>query len=1121
MKGIYDPQKIPQHFFYFAWKKVQSFYHAEHGFYDPVELMEFELNLDQKLQEIRMNFKDLTYVPSRTYTYLLPKSPKDGIPRFRPIVQFSVTDQVAWTVVTLVLSEWFDTNEMIGELIPVENLEQRGQYNWMLPWSFNNRIKRVFQKNEFDENYDRLYVDYNNKSLYESFQWGLRNLRETRKAQIESILIKHDEYFIGEADIKEFYPNLKKKFIKEAIYSRFKCLSAGGLSDCFSKWEAILEQMFEFEIDYTSILVELQSFNSNSFNLLVEGLKVNDTSISSINKYLNQTLPIGLISSGFLANCALTHYFDSKIQEYIQIRSEGNIQIYFTRYTDDMMIVSSHGEEILKFIDKIRELLEEIGLGLAEEKVKPKRNTPKRDELDKIMKKLSSLSTPDGELEDFSEFLKKMNHELDEDEKLKPMLKEDRIPGSTSVIEMLSQIGDNNLWAMNHEELEDYIRELLRLIDTRFDETEIKDETKVSFSAWRIRTSIAEYGARGKNIEVFNAKDKILKAIDTYPYKPSLIDYYIMHLFDISSSEAISKHLATFLNKFRTKASYKEIGNVAGNGYGSYLRSRVLVAISENWNLLPYSLRKSAQGVIFRSVMNWYKHHPEWHEKAALYFLFSKIDLQRDPGAMLGEQLQSETNEILKNAFALFKMNQKEESYFYEDFDINKDFNPARLKVLLTNMKKRRVKDDQDKNLIRDEEKDFIHWVWDLFKKHTERERNNAGHSNSTLKFSIYLAKHHIESIPSHLYIYWMMMPDNLLSEALNESLDMYEVLDSLVSEWVGYSPVKSKLKHVIAFTDALKSLENNNINNKCYCYVRGRMTNIGRIKQALFMETNGLKLLPEKWQTDILYNDNQPSTSLDSVPIPLLDWLTVVASGKGKEDYRGIVNSLSELEIIHLMVVIIKEANKCAPDLFTIRKINISIGSWSTWREQLRQTAKLEVKREEGQFPKISIRDDQLDPYSQKMKKIMHYVKKQWPNPSDSNDYIYCLVFSILFMSISLSSKSKEYYNLSSIFKWHSLQQIINETNGPSSTISSLLVSTLNILTQIYKLQYEDLGNVKLPYKAMSTDDVISLEVYEKRIKEQLRLSNENVVKWSQGLLEVIHVNMDIISKDGSNGNR
>ncbi|GED33831.1 hypothetical protein P9G84_25445 [Brevibacillus centrosporus] len=1120
MKKIFSPKEIPLHYFYIAWKKARHFAQTSYGIFDPVEISDFEMNLDTRLQNIKHDFKIFDdvkpYKMEETIAYLLPKAPKNDHKRYRPMVQFSLRDQVAWTVVVLVLSEWFDTNEEIGKLIPVNETELRKTYNWMVPWSYNNRLKRIFQKNEFDGSYERLYIHYNHKSLYESFQWSLRNLREQRVREFEKVLESYEEAYYGEADIKEFYPTLRREHILQALKQRFEQLFEANVmsEDCVKQWNMLLKQMLQFQTDYSGIINELQSHNElKSFeeSLFPSG----DGSSDNIQELLNTTLPIGLVASGFLSNCALTIYLDIPMNNFLlELKNElkkdtGVLHLaYITRYTDDMMIISSNREIIWKSIQEINRLLGLVGLSLAEEKVSPK-----------IESRYESLKTQINQLECLDKnsmlniFLEKQLEEIKKSESPKSIKRRDRIPGSTAVIEKLSQIGENSLLAMNHEELDLYIRELLKLIDTTFEEREIKDETKVAFSSWRIRTGIAETTKRKRPFRHYRAKDRLLRAVEKYPFKVSLIDYYIMHLFDIAANEAIEQELESFLRQFSVSNEYNS-ENIGF--YGSYLRTRVLLALADNWSLIPYSKRNVIQGVLFRAVMSWYNLLPIWHEKQAIYRMFTVTDITRDPGVIqviAGESIKSVTH-----SYALFKMNLRESIHFHENSDAKKSLSASRLKVLLDIFKGRRGKEESARNVLVTEEEDFINWAWAYFHSLSPSEQN----VDYWLDFSLILAKHSIKHIPQRTFQLWMKFKVNTIrNEAIHELIDL---LDRVIEDWMRYK--EGSDKYVKRFARALDITSG----NLFFAYTKNRLINLARIKQALCMASNGLKVLPNDWKRDFIQDlsDNQCSP-LNNVQIPLIDWLTAVSTSV-QPDKSGLTNPLSELEALNLIYLFIKQLLKQNGDArqsaynITTRRITISLVEWTDWRRSVKNGDSLDSQN----FPKIDTPacPNMLDPELDRLKLISEYLNNFMNNlpesdkesiQTDHKDFVYCLALSVLILQMLSSNRdTSDYSEFSKLFQWHSIQQIILEGSGPSTSLTTLLISTLNMLLLIYQTQYHQLGQLKLPFKAMAKQNVITLEEYARRIEDHLRTANKNYLVWSGGILELISVDLNILAKDG-----
>lgn len=378
MDKLCSPKQIPIHFFYFGWKKALSFVKSENCVYDPVEVEKFNYDLDQQLRKLQQQFREGDFVPCTCLPYLVPKSAKFDketgtyIPRVRPMVQFSFRDQVAWATVMLVLAEWFDTNDEVYKLIPIQQHEQREAYRWMVPWSFNNRIKRIHQLNEYNGEVERLFVHYNHRQMYESFQWSLRSWREAQKQQFQLIREKYGKAYYGEMDIQEFYPSLKVNIILKALEARFEQLKNAGIvdDDSINAWINLLKRMCCFEVDFLDTFwsrLEWDIYHRKSMEKLVEsilGQQQGDlkNDLQQLATFLKDSLPIGLISSGFLANCALTPFFDRPLEEYFR---EMEDQIFVTRYTDDIKFIGSSPKVIYDAMSQAHKLLKNIELKVS------------------------------------------------------------------------------------------------------------------------------------------------------------------------------------------------------------------------------------------------------------------------------------------------------------------------------------------------------------------------------------------------------------------------------------------------------------------------------------------------------------------------------------------------------------------------------------------------------------------------------------------------------------------------------------------------------------------------------------------------------------------------------------
>lgn len=172
---IPPPDKIPLHYFYFAWRKVCRFQKTVFGFYDPVEIQEFELNLEDELYRIHEEFATLSYETRPLRFFCFPKAPKvqehlkketkrhNILVGARPVAKVALKDQVAWATVVLVLGEWFDTNYVIHKEAGFRSEEQKNVYPWMVKWSCNNRLRRryFFQ----DNGYKRWLLNLTNSDL--------------------------------------------------------------------------------------------------------------------------------------------------------------------------------------------------------------------------------------------------------------------------------------------------------------------------------------------------------------------------------------------------------------------------------------------------------------------------------------------------------------------------------------------------------------------------------------------------------------------------------------------------------------------------------------------------------------------------------------------------------------------------------------------------------------------------------------------------------------------------------------------------------------------------------------------------------------------------------------------
>lgn len=168
----------------------------ETSFTDPVDILLFEKDLKSNiddLYELLENPEKLLQEIKlmKGYLYFFPKSngANDEV-RMRPKVSFPFKYQVLWATIVLIIGEWFDTNERIKNTYSICDENIRDKFNWMVPWSFNGRIKRLSntQALEGNNSWTSSYIHYNDKRLYESHQMALRKFNSYKTNEIDKML---------------------------------------------------------------------------------------------------------------------------------------------------------------------------------------------------------------------------------------------------------------------------------------------------------------------------------------------------------------------------------------------------------------------------------------------------------------------------------------------------------------------------------------------------------------------------------------------------------------------------------------------------------------------------------------------------------------------------------------------------------------------------------------------------------------------------------------------------------------------------------------------------------------------------------------------------------------------
>jgi len=119
--SAYERLLLPENLNY-AWLKAKSLYRSADGYIDAGELAEFELDLEQRLLDIRRQFERGSYRLKKLRPLPRPKKIDEAGPVNRQYFHVAVEDQVAWIA-------------LVNAIGP--ELDKR-----MPPWSYGNRLYR-------------------------------------------------------------------------------------------------------------------------------------------------------------------------------------------------------------------------------------------------------------------------------------------------------------------------------------------------------------------------------------------------------------------------------------------------------------------------------------------------------------------------------------------------------------------------------------------------------------------------------------------------------------------------------------------------------------------------------------------------------------------------------------------------------------------------------------------------------------------------------------------------------------------------------------------------------------------------------------------------------------------
>lgn len=1091
---IPPPDQIPLHYFYFAWRKACRYQKMAFGFYDPVELQEFELNLEDEINSIHEEFATLSYETEPLRFYCFPKAPKvkDFLKKetkehsilvdARPVTKIALRDQIAWATVVLVLGEWFDTNNVIHKEAEFRSEEQKKVYPWMVEWSCNNRLRRRYYQDQ-DYGYKRRLLNLTNSDLYESYQWGLRGLRRLREKQFNKVRkFNSGTAYYGETDIKSFYPTLNMAVVKETLINRLtklheKDILIDNIDNDAEKWNAVeawsnlLERLCSFTVDTDCIDID-PDFTSHKIGVDLD--------------VLYNSLPIGLIASGFLANCVLTDHLDHKLNDYCtQEKNEGN-PTYVTRYTDDIMIVSSQEETVFKALEKIDFWLSEAGLKLSGEKTKPIQPSFFKERVNEKVGELGLELTPD-QIDGLYQIHVKCP-------KIGP---NDRVPGSTSIVDKLSEIGDQNLRALTNDELRGFLDEVFQLIDTKFAPEEIKDDTKASFASWRLKKGAKELKNRklleSSDNELLKIIDRLKGAFRRYPYKLLLLDSYIIFLME-NYNEQIKRE---FKDLF-TLLYLSDVEDKDPHSNGRFLRTRMLFTIATNWSSLQIDNRQDVKNIIYTEVTNWYYSvSPCWHEQIAIYWLFTVADIKRDPN------LANVKDPVIERVYILWKLSKQ---------DIVVEIDPVLVMTMSSVLKRRRVWGSPPQ-LLPDGEIDWIKWVWSNLEK---RKLSSLDAPRMWLE----LAYGRETIVPQYGYMEILNMCEKIDEPDLemflmhsenkdeNEYTESYvipifsgaiEIVDRMIVYWLA-KPGE------IFVTDFVNAVKEFSVESRIREYIAERMCNLALIRMWVCQEVDGISM-PDFVSNHYWGNlvDPEGLKNLNNMAkrnVPLKDWLDAIEACQQLEQTPQVMFPLNEMEITELILAIITKLQKAIQEnIFIPNTMNIFLNreQWFNWRKYRKWCA----KERNYKLPEINI-------------ETVHYLYEEeycspWLYFRDMQLDVENVCYSLANLMLRLMARRRhsKKQGVNRLSGWVNIGEIITRAASPSSVLAEIIAGTLNYQRPLYEYLSKqwNLGLSLLPLESLPIKD---LDEFRYIMEKYL---NENCPNFKYGL-EIKTVDLDTISR-------
>lgn len=449
-----------------AWEKVKRASVPGDIWIDEADLALFEVHLGRELRSLGDDLRSGRFRMSPIRPMAFPKNPDgDGNPRVRQYFHFTVRDQVAWTAVVNVLGRYVDAQ------MPV--------------WSYGNRLFRsAWIEEDLHGNKIRKVGPYRHSSgrIYRPFQqaWPLfrrhialavsaaahghskvGNLDDDEREELgfqhrmhradqcpfvlaenwtslPTDLNKGDIYWAS-VDLEKFYPSIPLTACVDAI-------SKSVPAELRPEVQRLLKTLTQLPLD-------LEGWTDAELKLI---------ELDESRKTFRR-IPTGLMVSGFLANAALLPV-DQEVQQTLP---RGRVAHF--RYVDDHVILAKTFEELMKWIDHYKDVIDRLGSGAS---INPAKTEPKA--LGELLGTSDTSKRVAG-----SDLWNRAQKEC----RLDP---EFPTPLMTKTIALVSAIGRTDFTALEDNELSILSQQLEHLLLVDVPEAEMPERTRLAFAATRL-----------------------------------------------------------------------------------------------------------------------------------------------------------------------------------------------------------------------------------------------------------------------------------------------------------------------------------------------------------------------------------------------------------------------------------------------------------------------------------------------------------------------------------------------------------------------------------------------------------------------------------------------------------